>query len=71
MDFQNLLGQLGASSNPMGMIMNMLPQNQKGLFSNVANAKTDEERAQIIANICNQNGITKEQLQNALNNQKF
>ena len=30
--------------------------------------KIDEERAQKIADICNQNGITKQQLINALNN---
>lgn len=69
MNIQNLLGQLSASSNPMAMIMNMLPdQNQKNMFSNIAGAKTDEERAQIIANICNQNGITKQQLEQAFKN---
>ena len=47
----------------------MLPnQNLKTTFSNLMESKTDEERAQKIADICNQNGITKQQLINALNN---
>lgn len=51
------------------MIMGMLPnQNQKTTFSNLANSKNDEERAQKIADLCNQHGITKEQLERALKN---
>ena len=47
--------------------MGMLPnQNQKTVFSNLVNSKTDEERAQVIADICNNNGITKSQLEDAL-----
>ena len=47
----------------------MLPnQNLKTTFSNLMESKTDEERAQKIADICNQNGITKQQLIDALNN---
>ena len=47
----------------------MLPnQNQKTIFSNLANSRTNEERAQKIADLCNQNGITKEQLAQALRN---
>ena len=43
----------------------MLPnQNLKTTFSNLMESKTDEERAQKIADICNQNGITKQQLMN-------
>lgn len=48
----------------------MLPnQNLKTTFSNLMNSGTDEERAQKIADLCNQNGITKSQLMKALNNQ--
>ena len=69
MNVQNLLNQLSMSNNPLQMIMGMLPnQNQKTIFSNLANSKTDEERAQKIADLCNQNGITKEQLEQALRN---
>lgn len=53
------------------MVMNMLPnQNLKTTFSSLMNSGTDEERAQKIADLCNQNGITKRQLLNALNDQK-
>ena len=49
------------------MIMGMLPsQNQKTIFSSLANSNTDEERAQKIADLCNKNGITKEQLAEAI-----
>lgn len=51
------------------MIMGMLPnQNQKTTFSNLANSRSDEEKAQIIADLCNKNGITKSQLEQALKN---
>lgn len=50
--------------------MNMLPnQNLKTTFSNLMDSKSDEERAQKIADLCNKNGITKQQLINAINNQ--
>ena len=69
MNVQNIISQLSMSSNPMQMIMGMLPnQNQKTTFSNLANSKSDEERAQIIADLCNKNGITKSQLEQALRN---
>ena len=71
MSIQNLMSQLSKSKNPMSMVMNMLPnQNLKTTFSNLMNSGTDEEKAQKIADLCNQNGITKRQLINALNNQK-
>ena len=69
MNIQNLISQLSMSNNPIQMIMGMLPnQNQKTIFSNLANSRTNEERAQKIADLCNQNGITKEQLAQALRN---
>ena len=53
------------------MVMNMLPnQNLKQTFSNLMNSNSDEERAQKIADICNRNGITKEQLIKAFNSQR-
>jgi len=51
--------------------MNMLPnQNLKGIFSNLANSNNDEERAQKIADICNRNGITRDQLERAYRNSR-
>lgn len=67
MNLQNIMGQLMKSQNPMGMIMNMLPnQNLKSTFSSLMNSSSDEERAQQIADLCNKNGITKSQLEKAL-----
>ena len=62
MNTQNLLGQLMNSTNPIQMLMGNLNPQQKqavNLFQN----KPSNEQAQEIANICNQKGITKEQLQ--------
>lgn len=71
MSIQNLVSQLSKSQNPMAMVMNMLPnQNLKTTFSSLMNSNTDEEKAQKIADLCNKNGITKQQLINAINNQK-
>lgn len=67
MNLQNIMGQLMKSQNPMGMIMNMLPnQNLKSTFSSLMNSSSDEEKAQQIADLCNKNGITKSQLEKAL-----
>jgi len=67
MNLQNFLGQLNASKNPFAMVMSMLPnQNLKSTFSSLMYSKSDEERAQKLADICNQQGITKEQLQQML-----
>ena len=67
MSIQNPINQISRSQNPLGMIMSTLPnQNLKEIFSNLANKGSDEERAQLIANFCNENHITKEQLINAI-----
>lgn len=65
MNMNNLISQLGASSNPMQMMMSMLNPNQKqavNLFQN----KNNQEQAEAIAKMCNEKGITKEQLQNIM-----
>ena len=72
MNLQNFLGQLSMSKNPMGMILGMLPnQGLKQSFTTLMNSNSDEERAQKLADWCNQKGITKEQLQRILNNNRF
>lgn len=51
------------------MAMGMLTsQNQKMVFSNLMNSKSDEERAQKLADLCNEKGITKAQLESIFNN---
>ena len=64
MNLQDLINQLSASNNPGMMALNMMPnQNLKNIFSNIMNSSSDQEKAQKIADYCNQNGITKQQLQ--------
>ena len=66
MNIQNLLGQMMSSTNPMQMMMGMLNPQQKqaaNLFQN----KSNNEQAQIVADICNKNGISKEQLSQIIN----
>ena len=62
MNIQNLLAQLGNSTNPMSMMMNMLNPQQKQM-ANLFQNKSKEEQAEEIAKKCNELGITKEQLQ--------
>lgn len=71
MNIQNLIAQLGNASNPMTMLMGMLSPNQKQLVNQFQN-KSGNDQAQAIADYCNQNGITKEKLQQIINmiNQK-
>lgn len=66
MNIQNLMNQLGTATNPMALLMSMLTPNQKQLADQFKN-KSKEEQCQQIADYCNQNGITKEQIQNILN----
>ena len=72
MNLQNLLGQLSMSNNPMGMILGMLPnQGLRQSFTTLMNSNSDEERAEKLANWCNEKGITKKQLQQMLSNNRF
>ena len=65
MNIQNLMSQLGKSSNPMSMMMGMLNPNQKQMVNMFQN-KNSNEQAEMIANFCNKNNISKEQLQNII-----
>ena len=72
MNLGDLIGQLSASSNPIGMVMSMLPnQNLKNMFSGIANSNSNQERAEKLAELCNRNGITKSQLQQAYQQRRF
>ena len=66
MNIQNLLAQLGNASNPMQMMMSMLNPNQKQAV-NIFQNKSSQEQAEQIAKICNEKGITKEQLESIVN----
>ena len=62
MNLQNLIAQLGNATNPMQMLMSLLNPNQKQLVNQFQN-KPNEQQAEEIAKLCNEKGITKEQLQ--------
>ena len=67
----SFLSQMSASSNPMSMALGMLPnQELKQSFSSLMNCNSDEERAQKLADWCNERGITKQQLQQMLSSNK-
>ena len=51
------------------MMMGLLNPNQKQML-NLFQNKTDNEKAQQIADYCNKNNINKEQLQNIINSFK-
>lgn len=65
MNVQNLMSQMMNSSNPMAMMMGLLNPSQKQSVNNFRGLGRNGQ-AQAIANYCNQNGITKEQLSNIL-----
>jgi len=48
------------------MLMSMLNPNQKQIINQFQN-KNSQEQAEAIAKMCNEKGITKEQLQNIMN----
>ena len=62
MNMQNLMSQMEKSTNPMAMLLSMLNPSQKQLANQFQN-KSTQEQCQQIADYCNQNGITKEKLQ--------
>ena len=63
MNLQNLMSQLGNATNPMALMMSMLNPNQKQV-ANQFQSKTPQQQAEEVARLCNEKGITKEQLQN-------
>ena len=65
MNLQNLIAQLGNSTNPMQMLMGILNPNQKQQL-NQFKGLNNQEQAEKIAQLCNEKGISKEQLQEIL-----
>ena len=65
MNIQNLLAQMMNASNPMSMLTGMLNPNQKQQASQFQN-KNQQEQAEEIARVCNEKGISKEQLQSII-----
>lgn len=65
MNMQNLMSQMMNSSNPMQMMMGMLNPSQKQSVNSFRGLDRNSQ-AQAIADYCNKNGISKEQLTNIL-----
>ena len=66
MNIQSLMNQLQTASNPMSLMMSILNPSQKQTVSLFQN-KSKQEQAEEIAKICNEKGITKEQLESIIN----
>ena len=66
MNIQNLMNQLGKSSNPMQMLMNTLNPSQIQLLNNFKNVDANSQAEQI-AKMCNEKGLSKQDLQNIIN----
>ena len=66
MNMQNLMSQLGNSTNPLALMMSMLNTNQKQQANQFQN-KNKQEQAEEIARLCNEKGINKEQLEDIVN----
>ena len=66
MNIQNIMSQLMKSTNPTQMLMNTLNPNQQQMVNQFQN-KSDIEKAEQIAKICNEKGLSKEDLQNIIN----
>ena len=60
-NIQNLMSQLMMSNQPQQMLSNLLNPQQQQIFSNLM-GKSGNEQAAAIAKMCNEKGITKEQL---------
>ena len=69
MNLQSILTQIGKSTNPMQMMMNLLNTSQKEQ-ANQFQTKSKQEQAQMIADLCNQKGISKDDLSKIINGLK-
>lgn len=66
MNIQNLLSQFNLATNKKGFLTSLLNPQQKQTISNLQ-GKSKEEQAQALADYCNKNNISKEQLNNIIN----
>ena len=66
MNMQNLVSQLTNSTNPLALMMSILNPSQKNQANQFKN-KPMYEQAEEIAKMCNEKGITKEELQKIIN----
>ena len=62
MNTQNMINQLAKATNPQQMLMGMLNPNQMQLL-NQFKGKNNQQQAEEIARLCNEKGISKDDLQ--------
>ena len=63
-----IIQQLSKTKNPKTMIQNLLKNNPNyNTMQQMFNGKTDEQKVQMICDYCNDNGISKEQLEGLFN----
>lgn len=66
MNMESLIAQMKNASNPMAMITNILNPSQNQQVKQFQ-SKSEYEKAEEIAKICNEKGISKEQFQKIIN----
>lgn len=63
-----IIQQLAKTKNPKSAIQNLLKNNPNyNAMQQMFNSKTDDQKVQMICNYCNDNGISKEQLEGLFN----
>ena len=62
-NIMNILSQFKIAPDKKTFVMSMLNPQQKKLVNSLQGKNKDEQN-QMLANYCNQNGISKEQLEN-------
>ena len=65
-NLQNLMSQVMMSNQPAQALLGLLNPQQKQIF-NQFQGKPNNEQAEMIAKICNEKGITKDQLVQIVN----
>lgn len=65
-NLQSLMSQVMMSNQPVQALLGMLNPQQKQIFSQIQN-RPNSEQAEIIAKMCNEKGITKDQLAQMVN----
>ena len=60
-NLQNLMNQIMMSKQPAQALLGMLSPQQRQIFNQVQ-SKPSSEQAELIAKMCNEKGISKEQL---------
>ena len=69
LNMSNLIGQLMGSKNQMGMLMGLLNPQQQQMISSLQ-GQPNEKQAEAIAKLCNEKGISKQQLAQIINQLK-